>query len=226
MKRLNIAIDGPAGAGKSTVAKAIAEQLGIRYLDTGAMYRAMALYAEKNGVAFTDTQGLDRILPTADIVVKYDENGSQQVYLCGENVTAQLRTPSLSMGASTVGLHPPVRQKLAQLQRQVGQEYDIVMDGREITTFVLPDTKHKFFVTASAEERAKRRFSELEQKGDNSETYEEVLKSIVLRDRQDSTRSYMPLRKAEDAMLVDTTDMTIPEVTALMLRTIMEKEAE
>ncbi len=224
MSCLNIAIDGPAGAGKSTVAKEIAKRLGIRYLDTGAMYRAMALHAERNGVACTDAVGLERILPGADITVQYAEDGTQHTFLQGEDVTLRIRTPSVSMGASKVGVFPPVRKKLAQLQREIGMRYDVVMDGRDITTFVLPDTKHKFFVTASPEERARRRYLELQQKGDASQTLEEVIEEIRVRDERDSGRDYMPLRQAEDAALIDTTGMTVSEVAERMLKMIEEKE--
>lgn len=224
MSHLNIAIDGPAGAGKSTVAKEIAKHLGIRYLDTGAMYRAMALHAERNGVAYTDAEGLEKILPAADITVRYAEDGTQHTFLREEDVTQSIRTPSVSMGASKVGVYPAVRKRLAQLQREIGMKYDVVMDGRDITTFVLPDTKHKFFVTASPEERAKRRYLEMQQQGDVSQTLQEVIEEIRIRDARDSGRDYMPLRQAEDAVLIDTTGMTIPEVTEKMLNMIEEKE--
>lgn len=225
-ERLNIAIDGPAGAGKSTVARMIAQRLNIRYLDTGAMYRAMALYAQRCGVDPLDREGMLRILDGADITVRYAEDGSQHVLLAGEDVTDQLRTPELGMGASNVGLHPPVRQKLAALQRQVGVDYDVVMDGREITTFVLPHTKHKFYLTASVEERAGRRLGELRQRGDTETTLEQVIADIEKRDKNDMGREYMPLRLAEDATLVDTTDMTVEQVLETMLRLIREKQEE
>lgn len=223
MKRLNIAIDGPAGAGKSTLAKAIAEKLGIRYLDTGAMYRAMALYAAEQGVDPRDRENVGRILANADIRVTYTGEG-QRVLLSGEDVTGRLRTPEISMGASAVAVHPEVRQKLAELQRQVGRDYDVVMDGRDITTFVLPETKHKFFVTASAEERARRRCLELAQKGGDA-AYADVLADIRRRDLQDSTRDYMPLRQTADAERIDTTGRDVDEIVESMLQSIREKEA-
>jgi len=225
-ERLNIAIDGPAGAGKSTVAKLLASRLGIRYLDTGAMYRAMALFAFRNGVDPKDREGMLRILDNADITVRYAEDGSQHVLLAGEDVTDMLRTPELGMGASNVGLHPPVRQKLAALQRQVGVDYDVVMDGREITTFVLPHTKHKFYLTASVEERARRRLGELRQRGDTETTLAYIAADIEKRDKNDMEREYMPLRIAEDAEVVDTTNMTIDEVLAYMLQRIAEKQED
>ncbi len=223
-EHLNIAIDGPAGAGKSTLAKAVAANLHIRYLDTGSMYRAMALYAARRGVSFYDEPMLETILGDADIRVQYDERG-QRVLLRGEDVTEQLRTPELSMGASAVSAHPCVRKKLASLQREVGRNYDVVMDGRDITTNVLPHTKHKFYVTASPEVRAERRLKELCARGDTTESYEHVLKEIRLRDHNDSTRPYMPLRQAEDAMLIDTSDMTIEDALNVLLDAIRQKEA-
>lgn len=224
-EHLNIAIDGPAGAGKSTLAKGVAEKLHIRYLDTGAMYRAMALFAEQNGVDVRDEAAILPILERADIRVAYDERG-QRVLLGGEDVTDRLRTPNLSMGASTVSMHPSVRKKLAELQRAVGREYDVVMDGRDITTNVLPHTKHKFYVTASPEVRAERRVRELRERGDESARYEDVLEQIHARDHQDSTRPYMPLRKTEDAMLIDTSELTIEQALERVLAAIREKEAE
>lgn len=222
-QHLNIAIDGPAGAGKSTIARAIAETLGIRYLDTGAMYRAMALHAERCGVDPGDAAGMARIVNGADIAVRYDGSGAQHVLLSGEDVTGLLRSGSLSMGASMVGLHPPVRQKLAELQRQVGREYDVVMDGRDITTNVLPDTPYKFYMTASVQERAKRRYGELMQRGGTDKTLEQIEREIAARDKNDMERAYMPLRIAEDAVVVDTTGMDIATVTERMLCLIHEK---
>ena len=224
-EHLNIAIDGPSGAGKSTLAKAVAKKLNIRYLDTGSMYRAMALFAMRRGVSVTDEAGLKTILPDADISVHYDERG-QRVLLCGEDVTDQLRTQELSMGASTVSAHPCVRQKLAELQREVGRNYDVVMDGRDITTNVLPHTKHKFYVSASAEVRAERRYNELLMRGDTTQTYEQVLSELKLRDHNDSTRPYMPLRKADDAMLIDTSELSIEQALDVLLNAIAQKEVE
>lgn len=222
-EHLNIAIDGPSGAGKSTLAKAVASVLEIRYLDTGSMYRAMALFAKRRGVDVSDEAGLRTILDDADIRVRYDERG-QRVLIGEEDVTDMLRTQELAMGASTVSAHPCVRQKLAELQREVGRNYDVVMDGRDITTNVLPHTKHKFFVTASPEIRAQRRLKELRSRGSLEETYEQVLADIKLRDHNDSTRAYMPLRQTEDAVRIDTSEMTIDEALSFLLEKIAEKQ--
>ena len=222
-ERINIAIDGPSGAGKSTLAKAVASALHIRYLDTGSMYRAMALFAIRRGVSVSDEAGLKTILDDADIRVIYDERG-QRVLIGDEDVTDGLRTQELAMGASTVSAHPCVRQKLAELQREVGRNYDVVMDGRDITTNVLPHTKHKFFVTARPEVRAERRLKELRSRGNTQETFEQVLADIKLRDHNDSTRAYMPLRQTEDAILIDTSDMTIDEALELLLRSIADQQ--
>ncbi len=222
-EHLNIAIDGPSGAGKSTLAKAVASALKIRYLDTGSMYRAMALFAMRRGISVGDEAGLRTILDDADIRVRYDERG-QRVLIGEEDVTDMLRTQELAMGASTVSAHPCVREKLAELQREVGRNYDVVMDGRDITTNVLPHTKHKFFVTASPEIRAERRLKELRARGSTQETFEQVLADIKLRDHNDSTRAYMPLRQTEDAVRIDTSEMTIEEALSLLLDTIAQKQ--
>ena len=224
MQHLNVAIDGPAGAGKSTVAKAVAAKLGIRYLDTGAMYRAVALYAIRAGVGTKDEAALTRILPEAEIRVAFTDAG-QRVYLGEEDVTGSIRTQEISMGASDVSAHPCVRDKLSEMQRAVGRAYDVVMDGRDITTNVLPDTPHKFFITASPEERARRRFFELQAKGKTDETYENVLADLIRRDAQDSSRAYKPLVVATDAVVVDTTHMTADEAAALLIDRIRAREA-
>lgn len=225
-QHLNIAIDGPAGAGKSTIARALADKLGARYLDTGAMYRAVALLAERAGVDPGDGEAMERILPNADIAVRYDDAGVQHVYLSGEDVTGQLRTNSISMGASMVGLHMAVRRKLTELQRRVAEENDVVMDGRDITTNVLPDTPYKFYLTASVEERARRRYQQLLRRGGTDKTLEEIEREIAARDKNDMERDYMPLRRAEDAVLIDSSSLTIDEVTEQMLRLIREKKKE
>lgn len=220
-QRLNIAIDGPAGAGKSTVARRVAERLHIRYLDTGAMYRAMALYAMRCGVPVGDEAAVERVLRDADIRVRYTEDG-QRVLLSGEDVTDGLRTPELSMAASDVSAHRVVRVKLTELQRQVARENDVVMDGRDIGTNVLPDTPYKFYLTASVEERARRRLLELAARGAAAGTLADVAREIEQRDYNDSHRAYMPLRQAEDALYIDSTGMTVEEVTETILRRVRE----
>ena len=220
-QRLNIAIDGPAGAGKSTVARRVAERLHIRYLDTGAMYRAMALYAMRCGVPVGDEAAVERVLRDADIRVRYTEDG-QRVLLSGEDVTDGLRTPELSMAASDVSAHRAVRVKLTELQREVARENDVVMDGRDIGTNVLPDTPYKFYLTASVEERARRRLLELAARGAAAGTLADVAREIEQRDYNDSHRTYMPLRQAEDALYIDSTGMTVEEVTETILRRVRE----
>lgn len=220
-QRLNIAIDGPAGAGKSTVARRVAERLHIRYLDTGAMYRAMALYAMRCGVPVGDEAAVERVLRDADIRVRYTEDG-QRVLLSGEDVTGGLRMPELSMAASDMSAHRAVRVKLTELQREVARENDVVMDGRDIGTNVLPDTPYKFYLTASVEERARRRLLELAARGAAAGTLADVAREIEQRDYNDSHRAYMPLRQAEDALYIDSTGMTVEEVTETILRRVRE----
>lgn len=214
-RKIRIALDGPSGAGKSTIAKRIAEQLGIDYIDTGAMYRA-AGYKLKilNDVDLENKEELKSVLDHTTI-----DFSRGNTLLDGENVNEQIRTPEASRMASLCSAVTEVREKLVALQRQMGQEKSVVMDGRDIGTNVLRDAEYKFFMTASPEERAERRYRELSMKGAEV-TYEEVLKDIIQRDHNDTTRTLNPLKKAEDAIELDTTGMGIEEVTEEIIRII------
>ena len=216
-----IALDGPAGAGKSTIAKIIAKRLGLPYLDTGAMYRAMALSALSEGVSLTDAEKVDELLNRTDIKVVYEPDG-QHVLVNGEDVTGRLREEEIGKGASLISKLRCVRDKLAGMQRDIAHETHAVLDGREIGTFVIPETPYKFFVTATAEERALRRVRQLEEKGEKPD-YQLILKDIEARDYQDSHRDYAPLKQAEDAVLIDTTHMTIDEAVEAVLTALEAK---
>ena len=215
---MRIAIDGPSGAGKSTIAKLLAKHYDILYLDTGAMYRAIGLSAVRDHVDIHDPQAVAELIRNVDVQVKY-ENGAQAVYLDGENVNGLIRTEEVSMAASAVSAVPAVRIKLVELQREVAEGQSLVLDGRDIGTYVLPDAEYKFFLTATAEERARRRTIELHGRGQKAK-YENVLKQIIERDHADSTRSFAPLKKAEDAVLVDSTNLNIDEVLGIMTEII------
>ncbi|MGE5493866.1 MAG: (d)CMP kinase [Burkholderiales bacterium] len=215
MSRINIAIDGPSGAGKSTLAKAVAKALGIYYLDTGAMYRAVAYAAIKQGVDISNPGEVEELTAKVDLVTEY-ENGEQKVLLFGEDVMPYIRTPEISRAASDISAYPCVRHKLVEMQREVAKKYDVVLDGRDIGTYVLPDAKYKFFLTADIEERAKRRYLENKNKGIDKE-YAEVLSEMEQRDKNDSSRSLAPLKKADDAVLIDTTNMSAREVLDAVL---------
>ena len=206
-----IAIDGPSGAGKSTIAKAVAKALDIDYIDTGAMYRAIGYKMDKGGIPFEESAALDAMLESTDI-----DFVSGDIILDGEVVNSLIRTPEVSMLASQCSQLASVRTKLVEIQRGMGQKKSIIMDGRDIGTNVLKDAEYKIYLTASAEERASRRFKELQEKGEN-QTYEEVLEDIKQRDYNDMNRELNPLRKADDAIEVDTTGMNIDEVVAAVL---------
>ena len=207
---MRIAIDGPSGAGKSTIAKLIAKHYDILYLDTGAMYRAMGLYALRENKNIHDFDEIAQLSEKADIKIAY-ENGSQVVYLFGENVNGSIRNEEVSMAASAVSAVPAVRLKLVELQREVAASQSVVLDGRDIGTYVLPDAEYKFYITATSEERANRRYKELLAKGQEAD-YETVLREITERDYNDMHRELTPLRKAEDAVEIDTTNMDIDQV--------------
>lgn len=218
---INIAIDGPSGAGKSTLAKAIAKALNIHYLDTGAMYRGVAYAALQAGVDIMDEKTVAAFLNGLDIQTVY-AHGEQRVLVNGENVMPFIRTPEVSKGASDISAHPCVRLKLVAMQREVAKRYDVVLDGRDIGTFVLPDAKHKFFVTADVKERAQRRFEEMKRSGMPGDL-EKVLSDMRQRDMNDSSRSLAPLKQADDAILIDTTFMDIDAVLKLVLSKLRQE---
>lgn len=222
MSKLNIAIDGPAGAGKSTIAKIISKKLGIIYLDTGAMYRAVALKAINEGINTHDAVALEKLAQNIDISIVYKDS-VQLVLLDGNDVSGQIRTPEVSKGASDVSAVPAVRLKMVELQRNIAKNADVIMDGRDIGTFVLPDASLKIFLTASIDERAKRRYEEQLSKGMTGITLDEVKKDIEYRDKNDSERAFAPLYKAADAIEVDTTNSTIDEVVSIIISYVESK---
>ncbi len=207
---INIALDGPSGSGKSTVAKALSKKMNILYLDTGAMYRATALKAHRLGIDCKNVSEVESIIDSVNITVGY-KDGAQITYLDGEDVSKQIRENEISMKASDISAHKCVREKLVNLQREIAKQTDCILDGRDIGTNVLPDCKHKFYVTASLEERTERRYKELIGRG-QTVNKEELKEEIALRDYNDSHREFAPLRQAEDAKLIDTSNMSIDEV--------------
>ncbi len=211
---MKIAIDGPAGAGKSTVAKAVAKKLNLNYLDTGAMYRASAYAMIERGIEPVEQQKVIAALPSLDMKIIY-ENGEQRVLVGGQDVTSYIRTPRISKGASDIALIPELRIQLVELQRRVANEYDIVMDGRDIGTYVLPDADFKFFITASPRERASRRYLELKETTPDADI-DQIEREIIARDKTDSEREFAPLKQAEDAILVDTTHLDRNQVIELV----------
>lgn len=208
-KTFAVAIDGPAGAGKSTIAKAAASRFGFIYVDTGAIYRTLGLAAKRAGIDPHDAQAVMALLRKLSIRFDYGDDGLQHMYLDGEDVSALIRTPEISLYASAVSAIAEVRTYLLEMQRDMARTSSVVMDGRDIGTVVLPEAGLKIFLTASVEERARRRLAELREKGDPS-TFEEVLADMRKRDRDDSTRAAAPLKAAEDAVLLDTSDMDLP----------------
>ena len=207
---MNIAIDGPAGAGKSTIAKRLAKKLGFIYVDTGAMYRAMAYYFLQHNIDAKDENAIAATCPDVDVTITY-ENGEQQVLLNGENVNGVIRNEEVGNMASSTSVYPVVRKKLVELQRQLAKSADVIMDGRDIGTCVLPDAQVKIYLTASYATRAKRRYDELTEKGVSCDLAE-IEKDIIDRDYRDMHRETSPLRQAEDAVLVDSSEMNIDEV--------------
>ena len=217
---INVAIDGPAGAGKSTIAKAAAKELGFIYVDTGALYRAVAYNAVKNGV-IDDEQGIISMLDDTKVELKYVD-GVQSVYLNGEDVSDFIRTPEISMGASKVSAIPQVRAFLLNLQREIAKTNNVIMDGRDIATVVLPDAEVKIFLFASPECRAERRYKELVEKGENV-SFDDVLKDVNQRDYQDSHREIAPLKPSEESIMADTSELTLQESIDLIVNTIKER---
>lgn len=221
MKVIQVAIDGPAGAGKSTISKELAKQLGYVYIDTGAMYRAAALYCLNKGISIrSDIPSVLKVLDEIQIGFKWENN--LRVLLNGCDVSDEIRTNAVSMGASDIAVIPEVRLKLVELQRAIAAEQSVVMDGRDIGTYVLPNATVKIFLTASPEIRAKRRHVELLEKGVDAD-FETVLKELKARDKNDSEREFAPLRQAEDAILLDTSDLSLEESIAAMQRLVEEK---
>ena len=221
---MRIAIDGPAGAGKSTGAKAVAKKLGFIYVDTGAMYRAIGLYLMEKKLNFLDEEPLRRALDEVQLDIGY-ENDVQQVYLNGKNVTSQIRTEAAGNMASQVSALLPVREKLVEIQQDMGRRANVVMDGRDIGTVVLPDAELKIYFTASSRVRAERRYRELAEKGIIS-TIEEVEAEIIARDYRDMHRKHSPLKQAEDAVLVDSSEMTVNDALQAVLKLAQEVNPE
>ncbi|MCR5296296.1 MAG: (d)CMP kinase [Clostridiales bacterium] len=219
--RLNIGIDGPVGAGKSSVADAVAARLSILHLDTGAMYRALGLTALRRGIDVQDEEAIVALCRDLGVSVRHEADG-QHTFVRGEDVTGLIRTPEVSMAASTVSRYAQVRKEMVRIQQQLASETDMVLDGRDICMTVLPNATAKIFLTASPEERARRRFLEMQAKG-MSDTYEQVLEELKKRDDQDMNRPVEPLRQAPDAVLVDSTHLGFDEVVDEILRIVEEK---
>jgi len=224
MKYKSIALDGPSGAGKSTMAKKLANQLGFLYVDTGAIYRTLGLFALRRGVSPADADAVEPLLPLASIRMAYGEDGLQHMYLGGEDVTAAIRAPEVSTAASQISAIPAVRAFLLEMQRDMARHDNVIMDGRDIGTVVLPDADVKLFLTASAEDRARRRYAELLERGIGSD-YGTVLAEIIERDERDSGRAAAPLRQAEDALRVDTSGKSLEESFQTLLQIIREHMA-
>ena len=218
MSTINIAIDGPAGAGKSTIAKMVSAKLGYIYVDTGALYRTVALYITENNIPDED---VEKALEKADVSLRFID-GAQRVFLGDRDVSDLIRTPEISMAASRTSAIPAVRAYLFETQQKIARENNIIMDGRDIGTVVLPNADVKIFLTASAEERANRRYKELAEKPD-CPPYEDILKDIIQRDYQDMHRETAPLKQAEDAVLVDTTKLNLEESAAAIVKVIKDK---
>ncbi len=223
MKTYSVAIDGPGGAGKSTIAKALAKELGFYYVDTGAIYRTLGYYFDLLGIGPKDIDGITRLIDEAVIEIEYDpDDGSQHMFLNENDVTDDIRTPEMSKIASVISAHKLVRDTMLDMQRDMARKHNVIMDGRDIGTVVLPRADVKFFLTASAEVRAQRRFLELQAKG-SRDSYEKVLKELNQRDYDDSHRAVAPLKQTKNHILVDTSDMTPEQVIQTMKAIVVEK---
>jgi len=221
-KTISIAIDGPGGAGKSTIAKRLAKELGFYYVDTGAIYRTVAYFLDLLGISPKDVDGVERYIDELTVAIEYDEDGLQHMIMNGMDVSEDIRSPEISLKASDVSAHAVVRDMLLDMQRDVAKKHNVIMDGRDIGTVVLPRAQVKIFLTASAEVRAQRRFQELQAKG-KKDSYEQVLKELQKRDYQDSHRQIAPLKQAKDAIVVDTSSLDIDGVVATIRAIVQEK---
>lgn len=224
-KKISVAIDGPAGAGKSTIARRLAGELGYRYVDTGAIYRTVAYFMDLWGVSPKDVDGVNRYIDELTIGIEYDDEGIQHMMMNGMDVTADIRTQEIGQKASLISAHAVVRDVLLDMQREMAEQYDVVMDGRDIGSVVLPKATVKIFLTASPEVRARRRYKELLEKGQKAK-YEQVLKEVQQRDYQDTHREIAPLKMCRDSVKVDTSDMTFEESVAAIRKIIEEKLAK
>ena len=221
-KHYSVAIDGPAGAGKSTIAKALAKELGFHYVDTGAIYRTLGYFFDLIGIGPKDIDGITKYIDECVIEIEWDEDGSQHMFLNETDVSEDIRTPEISKIASAVSAHKLVRDALLEMQRSVAKTHNVIMDGRDIGSVVLPKADVKFFLTASPEVRAKRRFDELQAKG-SKDTYAKVLKEVNDRDHADMTRAVAPLKQTKSHILVDTSDMDVDQVVETMKAIVLEK---